>query len=81
VLGRIYPVQVRSELKTLRVPPAGDFLWQYVYSTPVADAASKLDEDRRADLHQEVVTGWEPFAHDGSLVLEVDMTSAIGRRA
>jgi ubiquinone/menaquinone biosynthesis C-methylase UbiE len=74
-------VQVRSELKTLRVPPAGDFLWQYVYSTPVADAASKLDEDRRADLHQEVVTGWEPFAHDGSLVLEVDMTSAIGRRA
>jgi ubiquinone/menaquinone biosynthesis C-methylase UbiE len=74
-------VQVRSEAKTLSVPPAEDFLWQYVYSTPVAEAASKLDEDRRAELQHEVVTGWEPFADDGALVLEVDMTSAIGRRA
>jgi ubiquinone/menaquinone biosynthesis C-methylase UbiE len=72
-------VQARSELKTLRVPPAEQFLWQYVNSTPVADAASKLDEDARADLQQEVVTGWEPFGEDGALVLEVDMTSAIGR--
>jgi hypothetical protein len=63
------------------LPPAEEFLWQYLYSTPVADAANKLDEDRRADLQQEVVTGWEPFADDGALVLEVDMTSAIGHRA
>jgi hypothetical protein len=52
-----------------------------VFSTPVAEAASKLDEDARAELQQEVVTGWEPFAEDGALVLEVDMTSATGRRA
>jgi ubiquinone/menaquinone biosynthesis C-methylase UbiE len=74
-------VQARSQRKTLSLPPAESFLWQYVYSTPVADAASKLDEDARADLQQEVVTGWEPFAEDGALVLEVDVTSAIGRRA
>ena len=79
--ARFTDVQARSERKTLRVPHAKDFLWQYVYSTPLADAASKLDEDRRLDLRQEVVTGWEPFAEDGGLVLEVDMTSATGRRA
>jgi ubiquinone/menaquinone biosynthesis C-methylase UbiE len=79
--ARFTDVQTRSERKTLRVPRPEDFLWQYVYSTPIADAANKLDEDRRADLQQEVVTGWEPFAEDGGLVLELDITSAAARTA
>jgi len=74
-------VQARSERKTLSLPPAENFLWQYVYSTPIADSASRLDEDARAELQREVVTGWEPFSEDDALVLEVDVTSAIGRRA
>lgn len=74
-------VQARSERKTLSVPPPEHFLWQYVFSTPLADAASKLDEDHRADLQHEVVAGCEPFAEDGGLVLEVDITSATGRKA
>jgi ubiquinone/menaquinone biosynthesis C-methylase UbiE len=74
-------VRVRSERKTLRVPPPEDFLWQYVYSTPIADAASKLSADQRVELQQEFVTGSEPFAEDGALVLDVDMTSAVGRKA
>jgi hypothetical protein len=74
-------VEVSSKRKTLRVPPAEGFLWQYLFSTPVAEAADKLDEEARADLQQEVVTGCEPFAEDGALVLNVDMTSAIGRGA
>jgi SAM-dependent methyltransferase len=74
-------VQAHSERMTLKLPPAEHFLWQYVNSTPVADAASRLDEDARADLQQEVVTGWEPFGEDDALMLEVDVTSAIGRRA
>ncbi|HKI91731.1 MAG TPA: methyltransferase domain-containing protein [Gaiellaceae bacterium] len=73
-------VQARSECKTLRLPPAQDFLWQYVYSTPLADTASTLDKDARDGLQQEVATGWEPFAEDDGLVLELDMTSAIGHR-
>ncbi len=74
-------VQGSSERKTLRVPPAEDFLWQYVNSTPLADAASQLDEQARADLQREVVTGCEPFADDVALILEVDVTSAIGTGA
>ena len=74
-------VQAHSERMTLKLPPAEHFLWQYVNSTPVGDAASRLDEDARADLQQEVVTGWEPFGEDDALILEVDVTSAIGRRA
>jgi ubiquinone/menaquinone biosynthesis C-methylase UbiE len=73
--------QARSERKTLTLPRAEDFLWQYVYSTPLADAASKLGKDARDELQQEVVTGWEPFAEDGALVVEVDVTSAVGHGA
>jgi hypothetical protein len=74
-------VRARSERKTLALPPAEEFLSQYVFSTPLADAASGLDEDARAELQQEVVAAWEQFTEDGALVLEVDMTSAIGRKA
>ena len=73
-------VSARSERKTLQLPPPEDFLWQYAHSTPLADAASKLSADQRAELQQEFVTGCEPFAEDGALVLDVDITSAIGRR-
>ena len=72
-------MQATSEPKTLRVPPPEDFLWQYVHSTPIGEAASNLDEEARAALNEEVVTGCEPFAEPGALVLNVDMTSAIGR--
>jgi ubiquinone/menaquinone biosynthesis C-methylase UbiE len=73
-------VQAHSERKTLRVPRPEEFLWQYVHSTPIADAVSRVDDSRRADLQHEVVAGWEPFAEDGGLVLEVDLTSAGGSK-
>jgi ubiquinone/menaquinone biosynthesis C-methylase UbiE len=74
-------VLVHSERKALAVPRAEDFLWQYVNSTPVAQAAKGLDEDQRALLEREIVAGWEPFADDGALLLDVDVTTATGRRA
>lgn len=70
-----------SEHKALTLPAAEDFLWQYVFSTPLAEPAGKLDEERRADLQHEVVTGWAPFAENGGLVLELDITSATARTA
>ena len=72
-------VQAGSEPETLSPPPAEEFLWQYVYSTPLAAAAAGLDEDGRAALQQEVVTGWESFAGDGPFVLEVNPTTATAR--
>jgi len=74
-------VEAGSEHRALTLPAAEDFLWQYVFSTPLAEPAGKLDEERRADLQQEVVAGWAPFAADGGLVLEFDLTSATARTA
>lgn len=73
--------QARSERVTLPLPAAEDFVWQYVYSTPLAAAAESLDDGRRADLQREVAAAWEPFASDDGLDLEVDVTSATARAA
>lgn len=43
-------VQARSERVTLSPPAAEEFLWQHVYSTPLAGAADGLDEAARAAL-------------------------------
>lgn len=73
-------VRAHSERKELRLPRGEEFLWQYVYSTPLAEAANGLDEDARNELQDEVVREWEPFAEDGGLHLEVDVTGATGRK-
>jgi ubiquinone/menaquinone biosynthesis C-methylase UbiE len=74
-------VEASSEHRVLTVPPAEDFLWQYVFSTPLAEPAGRLDEERRDALQREVVTAWAPFADDGGLVLELDLTSVTARVA
>jgi SAM-dependent methyltransferase len=74
-------VQARSDRMSLRLPAAEDFLWQYVYSTPLAAAAADLDDARRAALQEEFVTESNPFAMDGGLVLELRVTSATARAA
>ncbi|MDQ3875258.1 MAG: hypothetical protein M3322_06890 [Actinomycetota bacterium] len=62
-------VDARSSVKTLRLPAPGDFLWQYVHSTPLAGSATELNEERRAAFECEVVAAWQPFTEDGHLVL------------
>jgi len=73
--------EARSARGTLALPPAEDFLWQYVYGTPLAAIAATLDADRRAALQRDVVEAWEPFVADDGLVLEVDVTTATARAA
>ena len=73
-------VETRTSDERLRLAPPPDFLWQYVYSTPLAAAAQLLDEQSRADLEREVVEAWRPFTHDGVLMLELEMAIAKGRR-
>jgi SAM-dependent methyltransferase len=71
--------QARTETKTLELPAPEDFLWQYLYSTPLAGPAGTLDEQGRAALQHDVVTGWSEFVRDGRLVLELGVTSATAR--
>lgn len=73
-------VVVDRHRTTLRIPPPREFLWQYIHSTPMAEAVAQLGEDDRAALEQRMAEGCEPFVDGGALVTEVGMLTAIARR-
>jgi ubiquinone/menaquinone biosynthesis C-methylase UbiE len=69
-------VDVQAKIKRLRVPAPADFLWQYINSTPVAEAAATAGEAKRNALERDVCAQWQAFVADGSMTLEVGMTTA-----
>src|SRR5690606_12563941 len=69
-------VDVEARPKTLRLPPPADFLWQYIYSTPLAEAAAHAGETKRAAMERDVCARWQELVVDGSLPLEVGVTTA-----
>ena len=74
-------VVVDRPVRTLRLPPPKAFLWQYVHSTPMADAVAQAGEETQAALEEDVVAGWQPFTADGALTVEVGILTAIARGA
>lgn len=73
-------VEVRAERKALRLPPPADFLWQYLYATPLAEAAAGAEAAALDALEREVCAQWRGFADGGSLTLQLGVTTASARR-
>lgn len=69
-------VDVEAKPKHLQLPAPADFLWQYLYSTPLAEAVAEAGEIRCEALEREVCTQWQAFVVDGTLPLQVGMTTA-----
>jgi ubiquinone/menaquinone biosynthesis C-methylase UbiE len=72
-------VDIQSKVSTLRLPPPAEFLWQYIYSTPIAGAAACAGEAKRKALEREVCVRWRELMSQGPMVLEVRMTTAAAR--
>lgn len=69
-------VHVQAAPKTLHLPAPEDFLWQYIYSTPVAETAKQVQQDQRDALEREVCDRWQQFVVDGGLSIQVGITTA-----
>jgi SAM-dependent methyltransferase len=69
-------VDVQAKPKRLRVPAPAEFLWQYIYSTPIAEAAAQAGEAKRDALERDVCPQWQKFVVDGGMSLDVGMTTA-----
>jgi SAM-dependent methyltransferase len=69
-------VDVEARTKSLLLPAPDDFLWQYIHSTPLAQAAAQAGEAKRAALERDLCARWREFVVDGSLSLQVGMTTA-----
>lgn len=73
-------VDVESKPMALRLPAPSDFLWQYIYSTPLAEAASKAGQVERDALERDVCSHWQAFADNSSMPVQVGMTTAVARK-
>ena len=68
-------VDVQAKPKELRLSAPEDFLWQYIHSTPLAEAAAQADNRKLDALERDVCTQWREFVADGSLSGQVRMTT------
>ena len=73
-------VQVRIDTRTLRLPAARDFLWQYVHSTPLAGPIGQLNGEGRAALERDVVAGWVRWEADGAVTYAQPILTASARK-
>ena len=73
-------IDVQARPKSLRVPAPAEFLWQYIYSTPVAVAAVQAGEAKREALERDVCRQWQEFVADSGMAFEVGMTTASARK-
>jgi ubiquinone/menaquinone biosynthesis C-methylase UbiE len=51
-------VEAHAYTSELELPPAEDFLWQYIGSTPLGNAVERVSDEARAALADEVLEVW-----------------------
>ncbi|HEX5132622.1 MAG TPA: hypothetical protein VFX92_09050, partial [Candidatus Krumholzibacteria bacterium] len=72
--------RVDAEVTELRLPPARDFLWQYVRSTPLAAVIDKVDRARLAALDHDVMQAWREFEDAQGMHVGQRVVTAMGRK-
>jgi ubiquinone/menaquinone biosynthesis C-methylase UbiE len=71
-------VAVKVETKTLHLPPAREFLWQYVHSTPLVGPVGALEEGRKEALEDDVAERWRRWTRNGGTTYDQEMIVATG---
>jgi SAM-dependent methyltransferase len=74
-------VSVEAHNKSLRLPVPEEFLWQFVYSTPLAAEVAGAEEERLASLERDVLAKWQQFVKGGAFMVQVRMVTATARNA
>lgn len=57
-------IDIKTQNKMFSLPAPKDFLWQYVYSTPLARAVREADEHTQKALQNDVVEQWQEFVDE-----------------
>jgi SAM-dependent methyltransferase len=72
----LHDVRTQAATKTLRLAPPAEFLWQYIWSTPLAPQLAKVDKERRAAIERDVVAEWAKATEGGELQVDVRVVTA-----
>jgi ubiquinone/menaquinone biosynthesis C-methylase UbiE len=73
-------VDVNSAFRSLELPPPAEFLWQYVWSTPLAAVVAHADEERRRALENEFSEKCRAFTPMGTQAGGVRMTTLLATK-
>lgn len=73
-------LSVNQATKPLELPPAKDFMWQYINCTPMVNPVSAATNDQRLSLEREVCERWQTFSSGDGLAMEVGMTTLVAQR-
>lgn len=73
-------IDITAKQKSLVVPSPREFLWQYLYSTPLAGTMAAASRQTQCRIDQEVCSEWEKFAVDHHTGLEVQLTTVSATR-
>ncbi|HEX6323253.1 MAG TPA: methyltransferase domain-containing protein, partial [Vicinamibacterales bacterium] len=73
-------VRTHVAARTLRLAPPAEFLWQYVWSTPLAPQLDGAGSKRRAAVERDVVAEWSKMTDGGALQIDVNMLTAVAGR-
>lgn len=73
-------VDVQATTVGLDLPPPDEFLWQYLYATPLGEAISKMDDQSLGALERDVVDQAASFAKGGTPNSQQEMVTATARR-
>jgi ubiquinone/menaquinone biosynthesis C-methylase UbiE len=68
-------VRLTQAMKPLQLPPARDFMWQYINCTPMINAIAGATNEQRLALEREICERWQEFATGDGLEIEVGMTT------
>lgn len=75
-------VTVRSQSRTLQLPPAREFMWQYIYCTPLMALLPQSGNAQTEALERDMVAGWAPWAtEDGMRYDQSNLVASARRRS
>jgi len=68
-------IEVSRSTKRLRLPKAEDFLWQYIYSTPLSARIVQHDKEQLRAMQEEICAGWAAFATADGMAIDVGIST------
>ena len=75
-------ITVREHTLKMHFPPAREFMWQYIYCTPLMALLPQTGNAQTEALEREVVAGWQPWTTaDGLRYDQSNLVSSARREA
>jgi len=72
--------KIGAHPKQLQLPAARDFMWQYIYCTPLMGLLPQSGNAQTEALERDVVAGWQPWVTGNGMRYEQSVLVATARR-